>query len=147
MKYLLCSLMSLLPGIASAHVLPRLDGNYQMKLTIGEHLFLDQMKLKGQQSPLHLYRFNGNIVGTITVPGIFSSPLNGTAQCSRKTSSCNLQFEILAVEGGRSYKVIYKAQMAPENFKKALHGETPVLTGSAYLESGELLGNFIATRQ
>nr|WP_295904923.1 hypothetical protein [uncultured Bdellovibrio sp.] len=147
MKYLLCSLVSLLPGIASAHVLPRLDGSYQMQLTIGEHLFLDQMELKGQQSPLHLNHFDGNIEGTITVPGIFSSPLVGEAQCSRRTSSCELQFEIVAVEAGKSYKVIYKAQLTPENFNKVRHGEAPVLTGSAYLESGELLGNFIATRQ
>lgn len=127
---------------------PVLDGKYRMELKIGDRVFVDQMDLQGQGKPLLLRAFDGTIAGTITVPGVFTSDLNGQGQCSESSSSCELNFVINAHEGGRDYKVLYHAELTRENYLRALSGKhQPVLTGTASLEDGQPLGPFVAIKQ
>ena len=127
---------------------PVLDGHYRMDLKIGDRVFVDQLDLRGEGQPLSLRSFVGPIAGLVTVPGIFSSALTGQGQCSEKTSSCTFDFVIVAHEGGQDYKVLYHAELTPENYLKALSGKNPpVLSGAASLEDGQVLGPFEAIKQ
>jgi hypothetical protein len=124
-----------------------LDGLYQMDLTVGDHLFKDFLLLKGANKPLSLQAFDGPITGTVTVPGVFTSDLKGHAKCSEKTSTCHLHFVVVAHEGGRDFKVFYRAEVTRKNYLKAISNNQPaILTGTATLENGQPLGPFVATR-
>lgn len=125
-----------------------LDGDYRVELKIGSNVFQDQMTLQGKEKPIEIAGFDGDIAGTMTVPGMFTSPLEGIGVCTSQDQTCRLQFTIEANENGGTYKVKYTAVLGPENFTKASGGETPVtLTGAASLEDGTLLGEFVATKQ
>ena len=127
---------------------PALDGKYLMELKIGDRIFIDHLDLQGMEGAIHLRTFNGGIAGAITVPGIFTAPLSGQANCSESSSSCELNFVINAYEGGKYYKVFYQAELTNENYLRALSGKfPPVLTGTASLEDGQLLGPFEAIKQ
>lgn len=127
---------------------PVLDGKYLMELKIGDRVFIDHMDLQGQEGSIHLQAFNGGITGTITVPGIFTAHLNGQGNCSESSSSCELNFVINAHEGGKYYKVFYHAKLTNEDYLRALSRKAPpVLTGTASLEDGQLLGPFEAIKQ
>ncbi|KYG69829.1 hypothetical protein AZI85_16445 [Bdellovibrio bacteriovorus] len=126
---------------------PVLDGHYSMKLKIGEMIFDDELDLKGSQAPIRLQGYEDAIQGLIKVPGIFESPLEGTAHCSSVSSECALDFTIIATENGGSYKVRYKAHLDSESYLKVVQeNKPPVLNGAAYYEDGKLLGTFEATR-
>ncbi len=125
-----------------------LDGNYEVHLKVGDRIFLDQMEIKGKDGEIKLQSFHGSITGTMTVPGNFTSPLSGEGHCSEKDSLCELDFDIDAHEQGQAYKVHYQAKIQGAHYQKVVADEaTPVLTGTATLEDGQLLGTFEATRQ
>lgn len=125
-----------------------LDGDYRVELKIGSNVFQDQMTLKGKEKPIEIAGFEGDLAGTMTVPGMFTSAIEGSGVCTGQDQTCTLQFTIEANENGGTYKVKYTAILSPENFTKASGGEVPVtLTGAASLEDGTLLGEFVATKQ
>jgi hypothetical protein len=124
-----------------------LDGTYAMEIQIGKTLFKDIFVLKGSASSIDLNFFNGQIEGHITVPGVFSSPLSGTALCDSDEKKCELKFEIVAHEKGQDFKVFYHAQIPEMAFNAIRAGELqPILQGVARLENGEILGDFKAHR-
>jgi hypothetical protein len=125
-----------------------LDGKYAVELKIGDRTYLDQMELKGQDRPIQMTFFRGPIIGTMTVPGAFSSPISGEGYCSAWMASCQLDFDIEAHEQGQMYKVHYRAETQMDNYLNVSSQTTfPILTGTATLENGELLGTFVATKQ
>lgn len=127
---------------------PSLDGQYEMKLRTRTHVYTDTMELKGVRGPALLRSFGGNIGGTIVVPGAFTSNLAGTAYCTTWGGFCELRFQIVANEQGKSYRVHYQARLPLTEYNDALfNGKRVVLSGSAFLENGELLGTFQAVQQ
>lgn len=124
-----------------------LDGDYKVELTIGDKVFIDHMTLKGKDSPIEITKFQGDITGSMTVPGMFTSPLEGSGYCTKRGFVCRMDFAIEANENGQKYKVKYSLNMGQLNFRKAFRGEGVVFNGSAYLEDGKLLGHYTATKQ
>lgn len=129
-------------------IAPILDGRYEMQLNINGTVFNDVMELKGKDKPITLSGFSGELDGSIEVPEMFISPLAGNGSCSEFSETCIFRFVITATEGTESFKVFYKMQLEPTDFAKLANGETQEvrLTGTAYLEDGSVLGNFVATK-
>ena len=125
-----------------------LDGRFEMTITIGEKTYVDFLNLNGKDAPIRMSSFGGQIIGSITVPGNFESPLQGQGRCTLWGSFCEFQFEIVAHENGIDFKVIYKADFARSDYIRFLNGEVHQvsLTGTAYLENGNVLGTFKAIR-
>lgn len=127
---------------------PVLDGHYSMKLKVGDKIFDDEMEFRGADRPIRLRDGGGRVQGSITVPGVFTSPLEGHGFCSTWGSQCHLIFTIVAREQGQTYKVRYEALLEIDNYLKVLNqGHQPILTGSAYFENGQVLGTFEAIRK
>lgn len=151
MKLNIFALLTALPiCLAQAQTQARsyLDGQYAVNLKIGDHTFRDEMELKAVSGLISLEAFSGSIAGTMTVPGVFSVPLTGMAHCESQKSSCQVQFTIQAKEGGQTYNVHYRAELSGDNYTKAIGGQTPpVLTGSAFLDDGGVMGNFEAIKK
>jgi hypothetical protein len=124
---------------------PSLDGKYTINMKIGNHSFVDEMEIQGQPGPILLKSYGGDITGNLTVPGAFTSGLTGNAKCTMWGGFCELQFQIMANEQNQSYRVYYQATLPLKNYNDSLvHGKPVVLSGSAYLEDGKLLGQFQA---
>ncbi|WP_413287578.1 hypothetical protein [Bdellovibrio sp. HCB337] len=126
-----------------------LDGDYRLELTIKGKVFVDHLTLKGKNGPIELTDFNGGIIGTMEVPGMFTSPLRGgRGNCNTWNLTCGFYFWIEANENGQTYKVNYTAQMSRKNYQEVERGEGPaVLTGKATFKDGSVLGTFTATKQ
>ena len=121
-----------------AQASPSLDGFYEMKLTIGDKVFIDELHLLGESRPLD-YEFSGNIIGSVSVPGVFTAPLYGTATCSHMwANECLLVFKITATENDKNFKVYYEAKI-----DIALQ----TLKGEAYLDNRTLLGSFVGFKK
>lgn len=122
-----------------------LTGRYNMVIKIGDKVFHDELILSGTGST-YIFGYKGPLSGSLTVPGVFSSPLTGRASCSAWSLSCNISFEIVAVENGQSFKVLYAATIGKEtdNIGDTV---TPFLVGTATLENGKFLGNFFAYKR
>jgi hypothetical protein len=128
-----------------AETAPVLNGNYEMEIRIGAKTFIDLLELVGVDGPINLQGFDGKVSGVITVPDVFSAPLTGTANCSAIRSSCQLEFEIIALENGHQFKVRYEASLAGADYQNALSGAAlPLLHGTAFLEDERVLGLFSA---
>lgn len=146
MKKILLFPILILPFFAETA--PTLNGRYTMEIQIDEKKFADQLELAGIDSSIHLQNFNGKISGLVTVPGMFSASLTGSAICSSTNSACRLHFEIVASENGQQFKVRYEAELTGTNYQDALSkGKLPLLRGIAYLENGQVLGAFSARMQ
>ena len=127
---------------------PVLDGQYKINMQIGSQSYVDMMEIHGKKSPALLKSFGGEIGGTLTVPGAFTSGLSGEAKCTMWGGFCELHFQIVAQEQGKYYRVYYQAILPLKNYNAALlNGKPVVLSGSAYLEDGQLLGTFQAMQQ
>ncbi|WP_374035155.1 hypothetical protein ACES2I_04975 [Bdellovibrio bacteriovorus] len=124
------------------------DGDYRVELTIGDKVFIDQMTLQGKDKPMALQEFQGEFVGTMIVPGSFTSPITGSGYCTYEGPQCDLNFSIVANENGQSYKVNYTAKVDAQNYKKYQSDIGPlIITGIATLEDGSVLGEYTATKQ
>jgi len=132
---------------ADANIFPgrSLDGTYDMNIQIGGQKFTDILVLKGEKSPITMSSFGGNIIGSVTVPHSFASPLSGHARCTLWGAFCDLNFDIVAHENGQSFNVHYKAQVIREDYLKMINGSlASTLRGTAYLDNEEVLGDFVA---
>lgn len=144
-------LLLLIPSFAPAQSLASkaadLAGIYEMALVIGEKTFHDTLIIESTQ-PMPIDTYSGELQGSITVPNVFSAPLQGNANCLLfRLSKCTLNFEILADENGHQFKVFYKAELKGYNYYDSLfNGGAPILIGEAALENGELLGRFTAKK-
>ena len=128
-----------------AKTVTQLNGSYEMEIEIGSRTFIDKLQLAGVDGPIGLKEFSGKVTGEITVPGLFTAPLTGTAKCSSETTSCQIKFEITATEGGQQFLVRYEAEISGQDYQNAVSGnELPQLRGTAFLEDGRVLGNFSA---
>lgn len=134
-KLALTALLAVLPFQARAGGL--FSGTYDMKIQIGEREFHDVLVLESDSGHVHPIAYAGKLTGTVTVPGVFSSPLTGSVRCHPWSAMCVLNFEIIARENGREFKVRYQG---------AAGYEERDFTGRAFLENGEVLGDFTATR-
>lgn len=124
------------------------DGDYRVELTIGDKVFIDEMTLKGKEKPMDLGEFQGEFVGIMIVPGAFTSPITGSGYCTSRDQLCALNFSIVANENGQSYKVNYTAKVDAQNYKKYQSDTGPlIITGTATLEDGSVLGEYTATKQ
>lgn len=120
-----------------------MDGTYEMEIKIGETLFKDIIVLKGGNAEITLGYFNGDIEGSVSVANSFTAPLIGKASCDRWGMSCYLEFEILAHENGKDFKVKYVGHLS--NYFKVLNAiENPKFEGKAYLADGSELGSYVA---
>lgn len=127
---------------------PVLDGDYRVELTIDGKVFVDFMTLKGKDGAIAIDDFGGDITGTMTVPGMFTSPLTGEGYCTNWGFHCTFDFSIEANENGKTYVVKYTATMGAKDFRAYARGQAPaILTGTAALEDGKVLGTYIATKQ
>jgi hypothetical protein len=116
-----------------------------MEIKIGEREFTDILILKGERN-LPVFQQSGPVLGSLEVPGVFIADLTGRYSCSGPWGGiCKLNFRILARENGQEFKVNYQAKLA--NYYDVYTGAAAILNGSATLENGDLLGNFIATQQ
>ena len=136
--------MSLFLGLAM-NAAVSLSGKYVMEIDINGKVFEDNLEMQGVKIPMSLFGA-GKIKGTLTVPDIFSSPLTGTYACSMWVNKCRVNFEILAVENGKEYKVYYDAALEARDFIEVMNGHPAILTGKARLENGSLLGTFKAVQ-
>ena len=145
-KFIFAIFMTLIGTSAKAQdPLPEfLDGIYEMEIQIGDTLFKDILELHGVDAAYNMPPFKGPITGSITVPGIFTSPLTGKAQCIIWSGICAVNFEIVAHENDQDFKVIYVGTF-PHQLGSP-DSAPLVLIGTARLENGDLLGNFKATR-
>ncbi len=125
-----------------------LSGSYKMLLKIGDRIFEDQLELNSPEGPIKMIGFLGKINGSVTVPGVFSSPLHGEASCSFWESFCEFNFNIIAHENGQDFSVYYQGQLAVDDYLNTINHQVPIiLTGKAYLAENKLLGTFIATQE
>lgn len=130
----------------------KLDGSYEMKFVTGDHTFYDQMQLKGVNSVISPMSFNGPIAGQVTVPGAFSSPLEGNAYVRFQWSgtSVSFDFSITAHENSQDYKVYYKGRIAYADYDSYISGNTePVITGEVFVDGEKVqkkIGTFRAVR-
>lgn len=135
-------------GMAQATAPKVVDGDYRVELTIGDKVFVDQMTLKGQDRPMALQDFQGEFVGSMTVPGVFTSPLIGSGYCTDRGPVCNLGFSIVANENGQTYQVNYTAVVDANSFNNYRQGLGPlIIRGTATLENGSVLGDYVAIKQ
>lgn len=135
----------------SADATPReltLDGHYQMDLTIRDKVFKDEMVLKGAKGTINYLYYIGDITGSITVPGVFTSVIEkGTAYNTGRGQLVSLDFKITASENGSQFQVHYKGRVKREDHSVILNGKMPItLYGEAYLDNNELLGTFKAVK-
>lgn len=138
-------MVTLISQFASASAM--LDGAYVMKLKIGDKIFEDQLSIKAEQPErtIDVTSYNGGLIGELTVPGMFTSPVNGKAICLNFESLCKLNFEITANENGQSYKVFYEGSVTGRDYHLIRHGRIkPHFSGQATLEDGRVLGAFVA---
>lgn len=134
-KQMMLSILLLL-GAFSAQAM---DGRYLVNLKIGDKVFQDEMEIKSDESVIYRER---EIYGTYSVPGEFISLLKGTSYCHLWNNDCSLNFEIVAQENGRSYKVFFQAYGLVVNPPEKMR-----LQGTATLEGGRKLGTLEAIQQ
>ena len=125
-KQCFCPSESIAPAPVAA---PSLDGNYILDTKIG-----------------NLFALNTELSGTLTVTGAFSSPVTGNARCNPWTSTCEIDFSILATENGSSYTVNYSLALSYPDAMNLLGGKEYQLTGNAYLSNQQFLGSVIGKR-
>ncbi len=125
---------------------PSLDGNYILDTKIGNQVFQDHLSLHGKAGVINLFALNTELSGTLTVTGAFSSPVTGNARCNPWTSTCEIDFSILATENGSSYTVNYSLALSYPDAMNLLGGKEYQLTGNAYLSNQQLLGSVIGKR-
>jgi hypothetical protein len=112
-----------------------IDGTYDMQITIGEEVFNDVVELKTE--PLNIQR--AALSGALTVPGVFTSPLDGEAHYAFWAALFTFRFSITADENGQKFKVHYRGQFESDN--------TTRMTGTAFLDGDKLLGHFTAVKR
>jgi hypothetical protein len=139
MQLIMTALLTFTGALSLAENDYGLEGTYNMQLSIGDKVFNDEMVLSSPTGGPLDTNFGGPISGQITVPGAFTSPLEGTLICHPWNGICGFQFSIVANENGQSYRVYYKGNY--DFFSN------PAITGTASLENNQLLGNFTAKRK
>lgn len=150
LKSLISSVIFFVTSLAMAQTAPPkvLDGDYRVELTIGGKVFIDHMTLQGKEGPITLRDSSGDIVGTMIVPGMFTSPITGSGYCTDWGFTCHLSFSIVANENGKTYKVNYTADVDSHTYRNYQLNKGPlIITGTATLEDGSLLGDYVATKQ
>lgn len=133
----------------SAHAALTVDGNYKMKLKIGDKFYDDVMELHGKDFEISAMKYQGKLKGSITVPNVFKADLEGFGDCSYEALVCKFNFEIMARENGDEYKVIYQATLSGLDYKNFVRGATKSvrLTGTAATADGIVFGTFEAIRE
>ena len=127
--------MLLLSHLARANEFSFIDGDYDMQLRIGETTFNDEVALVTRK----IHFMKAELTGSVTVPDVFKSELTGKVQYAVWAGIYFINFTILARENGQEFKVHYKGQFNTANITQ--------MEGTATLEDGKLLGNFIAVKR
>ena len=124
-------------------------GNYKMDIKIGSRTFLDLVELSSVNGLPIGPDFDGKVVGTLEVVGIFKSALSGQAKCYKSQKLCEIEFSIIAKENGKEEEYTYRARLEGDNYKNVSeNGQPAVLTGSAFSNEGrDVFGKFIAIQQ
>ena len=118
---------------------PELVGKYDMEIKIGDRIFHDILHITSSTENSHNNQV-GSFIGTLEVPGVFTAELEkATYQIALQTGTVYIQFEILAQENGKEFRVKYSAA-------KNKISNVDRITGKAMLENYEFLGTFTAIK-
>ena len=87
---------------------------------------------------------NGSFAGTLTVPGVFTAELEKTSYTIMFWADIvQINFEIVAKENGKEFRVRYNAVQNIEQDSRSGH---QTLNGTATLEDDTILGTFVAIK-
>jgi hypothetical protein len=131
-----------------------LSGKYEMHLKINDTVFVDYLSFNcffTWSNPclsISLEPQTSSLKGSIEVPNNFTVPIKkGVIRITEKPLTTSLEFEILAKENGREFKVYYNAKIPAPLYEDILSGKTPpTFEGTALLEDNKKLGDFAAVK-
>lgn len=118
------------------------DGDYDVEIKIGDRVFHDFLRLAGRDEPIQAFTFHGPLAGSMTLPGVFTAPIEGTGTCFVAQSFCGFEFTIHTQENGQPLVVTYS--MNDFNSRDLLGART--FQGEARLEDGTVFGQLTATK-
>ena len=125
----------LLSHLARADEFTFIDGTYDMQIKIGDTTFNDQVEFVTRERGF----LEAELSGFVTVPNAFRAELTGRVQYGAWVGIYFVNFTIVARENGQEFKVNYKGQINTADYNR--------MEGTATLEDGKLLGNFIAVKR
>lgn len=131
-----------------------ISGKYEMKLQINDNLFVDYLTFNCYFSwsnacfNVLLEPQSTSIRGQLEVPNIFTAQLKkGLIKITDNPKKVLIEFEILAKENGKEFKVYYKAEIPDDLYEDIAAGKIPpTLKGTAFLDDNKKLGDFMAVK-